>query len=159
MSIIRILLLVSIFCCATAAADVWMWVDDSGATHFVETNKPIFTWVDESGKTFYSDKPDHEDAVAVQLVWVSKGSIEDMNSAETSSDGYAFPGETPEERAAREEQEAHYCKRATEVYDSYVNAPKLYRTDENGEREYLTEQEAEVTMAETKTKVDQLCNK
>jgi len=157
MSIIKTLLLLSIFCCATAVADVWMWVDGSGATHFVETDKPIFTWVDESGKTYYSDKPDHEDAIAVQLVWVSKGTINDMTSAEESSDGFAYEDESPDDRAAREEQEAHYCKRATEIYDSYLNAPKLYRTDKNGEREYLTKKEAEATKVETKTKVDELC--
>ena len=157
MSYIRILLLLTILCAGSAAADVWLWVDSTGETHFVETNRPIFTWEDRSGKAFYSDKPDHEDAVLVQLVWVSKGTIQDMNAAEESSDGYAYEGETPDDRAAREEQEAHYCKRGTEIYDSYVNAPRLYRTNDDGEREYLSKKEAEMTMQETKVKMDDLC--
>lgn len=157
MSYLRVLLLVSLFCCGSAMADVWMWKDHSGNTHFVETDKPIFTWVDESGKAFYSDKPDHEDAVAVQLVWVSKGTIDDLKAAEQSPDGFAFEGETPAERAEREKQEAHYCKRATEIYDSYVNAPRLYRTNEKGEREYLSKAEENATLAETKVKMDDLC--
>jgi hypothetical protein len=157
MSYVRILLLLTILSAGSANADVWLWVDSAGETHFVETNRPIFTWVDKSGKAFYSDKPDHEDAVLVQLVWVSDGTIEDMNAAEESPDDFAYEGETSDERAEREEQEAHFCKRATEIYDSYVNAPRLYRTNDDGEREYLSKKEAEVTMQETRGKVDDLC--
>ena len=157
MSYFRILLLLSVFCFGSAAADIWKWVDAEGKTHFVDTSTSIFTWV-EDGKIFYSDTPDHEDAVAVQLVWVSKGTIDDKESAAGSSDGYAFPGETPEERAEREDAEAYYCKRATEIYSSYKNAPRLYRTNEAGEREYLSEDAAKATLDETKTKMDELCS-
>ena len=59
--------------------------------------------------------------------------------------------------AKREQAEAYYCKRATEIYDSYLNAPQLYRTNEKGEREYLSKKEAAATIAETKAKRDELC--
>lgn len=143
----------------TAAADVWKWVDAVGNTHFVDTMKPIYTWVDEFGKVHYSDTPDHEDAVSVELVWHSSGSLADVAGGEEDpeSGGYAYPGETAEERAEREKAEAYYCKRATEIYESYVNAPQLYRTSESGEREYLSKEEARATIAETKAKRDELC--
>ncbi|MDX1509175.1 MAG: DUF4124 domain-containing protein [Woeseiaceae bacterium] len=146
----------------TAAADVWMWVDAQGNTHFVDTNRPIYTWIDEFGKVHYADTPDHEGAVSVQLKWVSSGTLEEVmakrNGTSGSGDkGYAHPGETAEERAEREAAEAYYCKRAKEIYESYVNAPDLYRTDENGERVYLTKAEAKATIAETKAKMEDLC--
>ena len=148
----------------SANADVWKWVDAAGKTHFVDTIKPIYTWVDESGKVHYSDTPGHEDAVSVELVWVSSGSLADVagggkdgGDKGSESGGYARPGETAEERAEREQAEAYYCKRATEIYDSYVNAPQLYRTNEAGEREYLSKQEGEAIIAETKAKKDELC--
>ncbi len=142
-----------------AHADVWKWVDANGKTHFVDTMTPIYTWVDELGKVYFSDTPDHEDAVSVELVWHSTGTLEDIEggSAEPEDDGYAFPGETAEQRAEREKAEAYYCKRATEVYDSYVNAPQLYRTNDSGEREYLSKAEGDAIIAETKAKVDELC--
>ena len=144
-----------------ANADIWKWVDASGKTHFVDTTKPIYTWVDEFGKVHYSDTPDHEDAVSVELVWVSSGSLDDVDGEggdkESAAGGYARPGETAEQRAEREQAEAYYCKRATEIYDSYVNAPQLYRTNEAGEREYLNKQEGEAIIAETKAKKDELC--
>lgn len=157
MSYIKFLLLLAIFCCGSAVADIWKWVDGDGKMHFVDTKKSIYTW-QEDGKTFYSDKPDHEDAIAVQLVWVSQGTLDNMDSAAASSDGYAFPGETPDERAEREGAEAYYCKRASEIYDSYKNAPRLYKTNPAGDREYLSNEDAQVTLSETKSQMDDLCS-
>jgi hypothetical protein len=159
----RIFLALSILCCGSANADIWKWVDANGETHFVSTETSIYTWV-ESDRVFYSDTPDHEDAVLVQLIWHSKGTLKESESATAamlaaaeSSDGYAFPGETPEERAEREAAEAHHCKRITEIYKSYENAPRLYRTNTKGEREYLSAKDAEATMDDAKSKMDQAC--
>ena len=143
---------------AAADADVWRWVDAQGQTHFVDTNTPIYTWVDEQGDVHFSDTPDHEDAISVELVWVSGGSLDDVQGPDNEAgSGYAFPGETPEERAEREEAEAYYCKRATEIYESYANAPRLYKTNDAGEREYLSKEEAALTIAETRAQKDELC--
>ena len=145
--------------CLTANADVWKWVDALGKTHFVNTKTPIFTWVDDVGKVHYADTPGHEDAVSVELVWHSSGSVADVDDTDDDSEsgGYAFPGETAEERAEREKAEAYYCNRATEIYESYLNAPQLYRTGDDGKREYLGKKEAAATIAETKAKKEELC--
>lgn len=145
----------------SATADVWLWTDANGDVHFVDTNRPIYTWVDEHGKIHYADKPAHANAVSVQLVWHSKGTLEDVDQPESESnssgDGFAFPGETEAEREERRQAEAYYCKRATEIYESYRSAPKLYKTGTTGEREYLSDEEAAQTLSETKAKVDDLC--
>ena len=140
-------------------ADVWKWVDARGNTHFVDTMKPIYTWTDEFGKVHYSDTPDHEDAVSVELVWHAEGSLGDLgkDAENPATGGYAYAGETAEQRAEREAAKAYYCKRATEIYESYVNAPQLYRTGADGEREYLSKDEAAQTVAETLAKKDELC--
>ena len=154
----KVLAVVALIACAHAQADVWKWVDAKGDTHFVDTNTPIYTWVDDSGDVHYSDTPDHEDAVSVELIWVSNKNLDDAADSSTASgSGYAHAGETPADRAEREAAEAYYCKRATEIYESYANAPKLYKTDENGERVYLTDAEAKQTIDETRAKKDELC--
>jgi len=142
---------------AAAQADVWKWVDAHGKMHFVDTNMPIYTWVDERGDVHFSDTPGHEDAVSVELVWVSSGSLAEVDGGDESGSGYAFPGETPDERAEREKAEAYYCKRATEIYESYANAPRLYKTNDAGEREYLSKADAARTIAETRTQMKELC--
>lgn len=147
--------------CPIANADVWKWVDAYGDTHYVDTDTPIYTWLGDNGKVHYSDKPEHSNAVAVQLVWHSTGTVAEAEESESGGGGSredpVDPNETEEERQEREQAEAYYCKRATEIYDSYLNAPQLYKTNDEGEKEYLTEEEAETTIAETKVRVDELC--
>lgn len=155
--LLTICLLTTVFA-PTAQADIWKWVDASGKTHFVDSSRPIYTWTDESGKSHYADSPGHEDAVSIELVWHSEGTLEDSGSAEAPDDGYAYPGETAEDRAERERAEEYYCKRATEIYESYLNAPQLYETDADGKRQYLSKADAARTIAETRKKKDELCN-
>jgi len=143
---------------SAAVADVWKWVDANGDTHFVDSMTAIYTWTDEFGDIHYSDTPDHEDAVSVELVWHSKGTLNDLDDpAQGSSSGSAYPGETADERFEREQAEAYYCKRAQEIYDSYVNAPRLYRTNDDGEREYLSKEDAASMIAETEARKNELC--
>jgi hypothetical protein len=159
MTRLLILLALTVGLSVPALAEVWKWVDADGKTHFVDTMKAIYTWVDENGKRHYADTPGHEDAVSVQLVWHSSGTLEDLDNSdgEDADDGYAYPGETAEERAEREAADAYYCKRATEIFESYLNAPRLYRTNDAGEREYLSEKDAAATVAETKARMNELC--
>jgi len=145
--------------CQTANADVWKWVDARGNTHFVSTMKPIYTWIDEFEKVHYSDKPEHEDAIAVQIVWHSTGSVDEASEPDGESDEeyFAFPGETEKQRAERKQAESYYCQRATEIYESYINAPQLYRTGDSGEREFLSKSDMAKTIADTLAKKDKLC--
>jgi len=147
----QLLVILALICgfCLTANADVWKWADANGKTHFVDTMTPIYTWVDDFGKTHYGDTPDHEDAVSVELVWHSSGFLEEAGEG----GGKAEPDETDAERAEREK----LCKTATDVYESYLNAPQLYRTGAKGERQYLSEREAAATIKETLAKKNEYC--
>lgn len=145
--------------CQTANADVWKWIDASGQTHFVDTMKPIYTWVDNRGKAHYSDKPEHAGAVNVKLTWHAKGDLSDLD-AEKSEQKVARnvdPNETDEDRAEREKAEAYYCKKATEVFASYLKAPRLFKTGTSGKPEYLSDKEAAATIAKTKAKKEEYC--
>lgn len=156
--IIFLLCLVS----ASANADIWRWTDAKGQVHYVTTLTPIYTWLDEHGKVWYSDTPDDVDAISVELVWHSTGdSVDDVVAAakpeRKPGDTWAYEGETPDERYEREKAEAYYCKRAQDIYNSYLKAPRLYKTSESGEREYLSDEDATRTLAETQARVDELC--
>lgn len=148
--------------CLSANADVWRWTDPNGHTHFVDTNRPIFTWRDKAGKVHFSDKPEHAEAVPVELIWHSAGSIANSNAQQETvsqeDSGSAYPGETAEEKVERERAEAYYCKRATELYESYVNAPRLYNIGADGERVFLSDADAAKTIVRTEAKVNKLCS-
>lgn len=160
----KILAIIMLTCgiCLSANADVWKYVDENGKTHFVDTNSAIFTWLDEFGKRHYADVPGHEDAVSVELVWHSTGNLADLRSGppvkeQESGSNEAYPDETPEERFEREQAEDYYCKRAQQIYDSYLDAPRLYKTNDDGSRAYLSAEESGKVLLETKQRVDELC--
>jgi hypothetical protein len=145
--------------CLTANADIWMWTDAQGDTHFVNTSTAIYTWQDANGRTHYADTPGDEGAVLVDLVWHSSGDLDDSGEPEVQQEARnEYPDETEAERNEREMAEAYYCKRATEIYDSYKNAPQLFKTNENGQREYLSDEEVTATLTDTKARVEELCN-
>lgn len=127
---------------SAAHADVWKWVDAAGKTHYVDTMKPIYTWIDEFGKAHYGDKPDHEDAVLVDFVWHSSGSLDTLSSTEDESEVSAA---------------SYNCRHATEIYKAYINAPQLYRTNDAGEREILSPEEMAREIAVTREEVRQYC--
>lgn len=151
------------FATSSAVADIWRWTDPLGQDHYVDTLTPIYVWLDDEGKVWYADTPGHDDAVKVRLAWHSAGDSVEEAEAEAAEqqerrDARAYEGETEEERLKREQAEQYYCNRAREIYESYRNAPRLYRTNEAGEREYLSDEDAAATFAETKARVDELCN-
>lgn len=140
----------------TAGADVWRWVDAHGNTHFVDTRQSIFTWVDEFNNVHFSDTPDHEDAVSVKLVWHSPGSLENADTDDApAANGSAGPAAVSAETDAARSRD---CERATEILESFINAPQLYRIDD-GEREYLSRKEMDQAVADAREQRDQLCKR
>lgn len=147
-----------------ADADVWKWVDANGEVHFVESDCPIYTWTDEQGRVYYSDTPDHEDAVSVELIWVSGGGLGEEEAEQPAEEptpitgGRLFSEETAEQVAAELQAREEFCKRATEVYDAYINAPRIYKTNDRGRRIYLSTREAKALIEETRAKKDAACD-
>ena len=129
--------------CITANADIWKWVDEHGNVH-------------------YGDTPARANAVNAERIRYTPGN----RSASTSSGSRTItsrgkdidPNETPEERRERESAKAHYCKQATDIYHSYIGAPRLYRTSDDGQREYLSDEEAAATLANAEASVAEWCN-
>lgn len=141
---------------AVARADIWRWVDLNGHDHYVTTNKPIYTWLDEFGDAHFSDKPDHPNAVRANLIWHSSGDLSSLVDDQAGDD--ERPGESDEQRAERLAAEAYYCNQAKDIYETYRNAPQLYKTGDDGKRYYLTVSEMAETLAEAEANVEMLCN-
>ena len=156
-SLTRLLALTLLALPGFASADVWKWVDVNGKTHFVETQTAIYWWMDEVGKVHYSDSPGHEDAVQIELVWHSSGRLDQAVKEHEEKAAAGVIPETAAEKKAREAAEAHYCQRVQEIYDSYVSAPEIYRTNARGKKETLNKRETRELIRDVKDKRDTLC--
>ena len=124
----------------------------------IAANADIWKWVNEDGNVHFGDTPAREYAVNAELVAYTPG----KRSTSTSSNGQTNTSRgndtNPEEIRARQDSQAYYCNRAKEIYDSYVDAPRLYRTSEDGRREYLSDQEAAAALANAEASVAEWCN-
>ena len=129
--------------CLAAHADIWKWVDEDGNVHFGDMPAPKYTENAELVKYTHekrSTSPSGKDQASATLG-------KDINREET-----------PAEDRKREDAQAYYCNQAKEIYRSYVGATKLYRTSENGRREYLSEQEASAALANAEASVAEWCD-
>ncbi len=125
-------------------------------------NAEIWKWVDNDGNVHYSDTPANTNAVSPERVSYSTGDQSASKSSDsrrtTSRGNDADPDENAEERRARESAQAYYCEQAKDIYNSYVGAPRLYRTGEDGQREYLSDEEMAATLADAEAKVAEWCD-
>ena len=143
-----------------AQADRWKWIDAHGHLHHVDSIRPIHTWLDESGHVHYSDKPGHKDARRVELIRVSgrSRSRAKEDPPKVAEDRHAVPGESEEEAHNRRLAEAYYCKRATDFYAQITEVGRLYETDADGERVYLSEEDSAQAIAKAKVNVGKWCS-
>lgn len=120
--------------CLTADADIWKWVDEQGNVHYGDT--PAREYTNNAERvTYTSSSRSHSTP--------SESRTEDTQS---------------EEKTAQEDAQAYYCERAKDIYRSYLDAPRLYKTGEDGQREYLSDEETAATIANARASVAEWCN-
>ena len=144
------ILLLGLLFSSAASADMWKWVDANGTSHYVDSNRPIYTWTDNTGRVHYGDTPGHASAVLVELVRISSSPTRNAASTATSSFGNA-------PAASRDTLVAQNCTRANQILAMYRNSQQLYRTNDAGEREMLSDAERQAMIVEAQEKTSYLC--
>ncbi len=143
------ILLLGLLFSSAATADMWKWVDANGTPHYVDSNRPIYTWTDSTGRVHYGDTPGHADAELVELVRMSSGPT---RSASTSTSSYAGNS-----ASSRDAVVASNCTRANQILAMYLNSQQLFRTNDAGEREILSDAERQAMIVEAQEKTAYLC--
>ena len=126
-------------------ADVWKWVDADGHAQYSDR------WV--PGAQLIKSEHGHA---------TSSGGFDDDSrklaerSAEISAqlDQQAAARAVEKDRtAARNEQ----CKQAKDHYEKTIQARRIYRTGKDGEREYLSDEEADQQRLQARLDMQQAC--
>jgi len=132
-----------------ASAAVWMWTDADGVVH-------------------YSDYPADEGAV---LVEIESRPTDRAEVAERRKQNIARERERQEGDRLRREEEAEEnaqrkidrelakenCAKAKKRYNTYYNAPRLYKPTEDGGREFLSAEETDALRAKELTAISKWC--
>ncbi len=130
----------------------------------------VYRWVDAQGKVQYGDRPpDGVKAEVVPLLGVHSSTAASQPAPNPSPPRPQPSGNAPppapasnktkeavaeDVAAAREKQ----CTEAQDRYKKLVEGRRLYKTGENGEREFLTSDEIDTARINAKQELDAVCN-
>ena len=127
----------------------------------------IYKWTDENGNVHYQDRPTGDvdlervdivsrdtDNSAIQARLAANREAQ-LEAEEAAAE--AEPEKTREElrmeQLAREDQ----CQSYRDKLDTFLNARRMYRETENGEREYLDDEQQLEARAKVEEKIAEYC--
>jgi len=139
---------------SAALADVFRSVDAQGHVQYSDTPTPGAQLVRITGQR-----------VAVQSAPVAPASSAASNSPAkpVAQSGDQIHQQLEQEAAARSVQNdvaqtrAEQCRKAQETYNASIQARRIYKTGPNGEREYLSDDEADKARLSSKLAMDSAC--
>jgi hypothetical protein len=124
-----------------ARADVWRWTDAKGQVQYSDRWQPGAELIKTDHPHGQSDAGD-----------APRKSVPDRASAQLTEDA-AQRAVKKDEAAARTEQ----CKQAKDRYDKLIASRRIYREGKDGEREYLSEDQAEQQRLQARLDMQQVC--
>jgi hypothetical protein len=128
----------------------------------------VFRSVDAQGHVQYSDTP----TPGAQLVRMNNlrtptpslaSTAASAKSSTTVQNGDQIHEQLEKEAAARDVQNqvaqtrADQCKKATDIYNQSVQARRIYTTGADGERQFLSDDEADKARVAHKIEMDEAC--
>lgn len=134
---------------SSALADVYKWRDDNGVLHYGDRPQGDNAEV-VSIRSQRTDKTVVNERYAANQE-ARQNASEDYNSARSE----AAAAEAAAKLSAGEKAEA--CTKARAQLSNYINARRLYKTDDKGEREYLDSKQIESARTSAEKNVADKC--
>lgn len=125
--------------------DIWKWVDSQGHVQYSDRWTPGAVLI-KSDHARASDTSSHSDDQA-QLDATSRRIDDDLSREDA-------------QRAVQKDQSAAraaQCKQAKDHYQKVIQARRIYREDKNGERTFLTDDEADKARVQARLDMQSAC--
>lgn len=129
----------------------------------------IYKWTDKDGNVHYGDRP--TTTAPVERVAVSSRATNNAAVTQRRQAHNELQASRAEERTKRaeaekaaadakaeEENRAAQCEMYRARMESFLQAPRLYREDESGERVYLDDEQILAARAKVQDKIQETCN-
>ena len=136
----------------------------------VAQTSDIYKWVDADGNVHYGDRPDGVSNAPVEVVQIASsrtnaarvqaGIDARLEREEAREEARAVEAEAQEEAAtAQADRDAlrAQCANWRAQMEKVNYSRRLYKTDENGERIYMSDEQMAQTRAELQAKIDETC--
>jgi uncharacterized phage infection (PIP) family protein YhgE len=137
---------------STAHADVWRYVDAKGQVQYSDKWVPGSTLIKTTSPNSVAP-PQQQNAPAQtdqQKLATSNANIAEQQARRDTE-------QTVQQDVAA--VKAQQCKRVTEQYQKAIESRRIYKEGKSGEREYISDQEADAYRAELLTQRKQVCGK
>jgi hypothetical protein len=146
--ILSVALFLTGFAAAVNAADVYRYVDAQGGVHYTDTWVPGSTLikVDHHPKAAEVPAPTH----TAQSKPLSTASDHASDVIAKQADEQAVHADVAQ---AREQQ----CKDATDSYNKAVASRRIIKTGADGQRDYLSETDADAYRVQLRTEMQSAC--
>jgi hypothetical protein len=136
----------------------------AGASFVVQAD--VYRWIDSAGEVHYSDR------------WVPGSTLVKVDRSKVRADDASAPNsgqnrlavttdrvdsqlaQNAETRAVKNDvatARTEQCKSAKERYEKAIQARRIFRTGKEGEREYLSDIEADEWRLQARTEMQQAC--
>ena len=127
----------------------------------------VYKWTDANGQVHYSDRaPSNATQIKGPTAPADAPPAPAAPRAPAAPNASAPPPPSPvtttAEQAKQVERDvaaarAERCKQARDSYDKSIRAQHLYKTDDKGERQYLSDKDADAMRLQLKAAVDSNC--
>ena len=129
----------------------------------------IYKWTDENGTVHYGDRPSGastEERLAMTYSRTDNTVVRQRVQARVEATAARQEARSAAAEAAREAAEeetnaaerAQRCDKARARLETYLQSPRLYRTDDNGERVYLDDAERDKARQKAEEQVTEYCS-
>jgi hypothetical protein len=120
----------------------------------------VYKWVDAQGKTQYGDRPpDGVHAEVVELLGTHPSARAAAPAADKAAGAPVENNAQVKKEVAADVAEHHQkqCEEAQDRYKKLIEGRHLYRTDDSGQRVYLTSDEIDTERLDAKKDIDEYC--
>ncbi len=133
------------------------------------TANEIYKWIDENGNVHYEDRPSgaaSEERIDITYRRTNRGAVQkrvqsrldaQASREEQQSVAAAAAREAADNEAAEAERQKA-CERSRARLETYLQSRRLYRTDDNGERVYLDDEQCAEARRKAEEQVTEFCS-
>ena len=144
----RVLIALSLAILPLAAfADVYRSVDAQGHVQYSDTYSPGATLISTSGDTSATDTS--SDA--------QKSASQTLKQGQQVSDQLAHDAAARQVAQDKADAQAQQCKQATDAYNNAVQSRRLYTMGADGQRQFMTDDEADAQRVSLREAMDAAC--
>jgi hypothetical protein len=143
----------------------WMILAAAAALAVPASQAQLYKYVDKNGKTVYSDQPPPDvDSKQVRVPVGNvpsppKSAVEQSKESDKAKKEGAEKQKKADQEAERAAQNELRCTQLKGNYQIYVDGGRIQKTNEKGERDYMSDEEIAAARERTRREMDEASKK